>query len=313
MANITKKGIEYLQEPIKGVSVIIPSKNEENAVRLTIEDVIKALDPLGINYEIIVVDDGSTDRTREEALAAGARVLVHSINKGYGNAIMNGMKIANFPVIAIMDADGTYPASMLPAMIEEASRHDMVVGSRLWTGENTSLLGRFFRKALFFLILYFSNVKAKDYNSGFRVFHKLNALDYRPVLCPTFSFTTTLTLLYLLTAKSVLFLPIEYARRIGSSKVSYIRDAVRTFSYVFAITSLFQPYRLSLIIIFIGILLNSMVILCALLFDFGYYLQAGLHVIASLSILIGAVAINTYPIAHLYLDHLHEKWKNEPQ
>lgn len=313
MANITTKCIEYLQEPIKGVSVIIPCKDEEKAVRLTIENIAEALDPLDINYEIIVVDDGSTDRTREEALAAGARVLVHSINKGYGNSIMDGMKIAKFPVIAIMDADGTYPASMLPAMIEEASWHDMVIGSRVWTGENTSLLGRFLRKALFFLILYFSNVKAQDYNSGFRVFHKLNTLDYRPILCPTFSFTTTLTLLYLLTAKSVCFMSIEYSSRIGSSKVSYIRDALRTFAYVFAITSLFQPYRLSIIIILIGILLNSMVMMCAFLFNIGYYLQAGLHVIVSLSILIGAIAINTYPIAHLYLDHLHEKRKNEPQ
>ena len=312
MANTTHTDIVYLQPPIKAVSVIIPCKNEEQSVRLTVKSITDALNPLDIDYEIIVVDDSSTDKTREEAIVAGARVLVHNINMGYGNSIMDGMKIAKYPVIAIMDADGTYPASMLPAMIKEASTHDMVVGSRIWTDDNTSTIGKFLRKALYYVILYFSNIKARDYNSGFRVFHKFNTLDYRPILCPTFSFTTSLTLLYLLMLKSISFMDIEYSKRIGVSKVSYVRDAIRTFSYVFVLTSLFQPYRLSLIIILLSFVLNLIVMLLSFLFDINQSLQIGLHIMISLAIIVGAMAINTYPSAKKYLDQLHEKQRNEP-
>ena len=311
MPNTTQNDIVYLQSPVNAVSVIIPCKNEELSVRSTIKDISDALNPMDISYEIIVVEDGSTDRTREEALSAGAKVLVHNINMGYGNSIMDGMKIAKYPVIAIMDADGTYPASMLPAMIKDASTHDMVIGSRVWTDSNSSILGKFLRKALYYMILYFSNIKARDYNSGFRIFHKLNTLDYRPILCPTFSFTTSQTLLYLLTGRSVFFKDIEYAKRIGTSKVSYARDAVRTFSYVFIITSLFQPYRLSLIIILLAFILNFVILLFSLFFNLSQSLQIGLHMIVSLAIIVGAMAINTNPAAKMYLDHLHEKQNNE--
>jgi polyisoprenyl-phosphate glycosyltransferase len=295
----SQSNVVFLQEPIKAVSVIIPCKNEENAIGLTVEGVSTTLTPLGIEYEIIVVDDGSNDQSRERALAAGAKVLVHSINMGYGNAIMNGMRIA------VMDADGTYPISELPRLIEESSRHDMVIGSRVWTDDNSSLLGKFLRKSLYYVILYFSNTKAKDYNSGFRVFHKMNTLDYRPVLCPTFSFTTSLTLLYLLTMRSVFFVDVEYSKRIGSSKVSYIQDAFRTFSYVFILTSLFQPYRLSLMIILLGFAGNLMVIGTSAWLRISNATQIGLHITVSLAILIGALSMVTYPVSKKYLDQLH--------
>lgn len=311
MADNTKNQIEYLYDQIKGVSVVIPCKNEEKAVRMTVEDIRESLNDVDIDYEIIVVDDGSTDNTRQEAYDAGARVLVHNINMGYGNSIMDGIKIANYPVIAIIDADGTYPASMLPDMIREASCHDMVIGTRVWTEENTSLLGKIMRKALYYVIMYFSNVKAPDYNSGFRVFHKLNILDYRSILCPTFSFTTSLTLLYLLMSRSICSIPIEYSKRIGSSKVSYIRDAIRTFSYVFILTNLFQAYRLSLLIILFGAILNILVIILSLILGLMQSVQIGLHVIVSLTIVIGIIAMNTYPTAQMYLDHLQEKKRNE--
>jgi polyisoprenyl-phosphate glycosyltransferase len=310
MANTTKTDVVYLQPSIKAVSVIIPCRNEEQSVQLTVKSVTNVLDPLDIEYEIIVVDDSSTDKTREEALAAGARVLVHSINMGYGNSIMDGMKIARYSVIAIMDADGTYPVSILPAMIEEASRHDMVIGSRVWTGDNTSILGKFLRKALYYVILYFSNVKARDYNSGFRVFHKLDILDYRSILCPSFSFTTSLTLLCLLMMRSVHFMDIEYSQRIGTSKVSHIQDAIRTFSYVFILTSLFQPYRMSLIIIMLGLILNLMIMFFSFLLNLNQSLQIGLHFMFSLAIIVGAMAINTYPSAKKYLNQLHERQRN---
>ncbi|MFH0791014.1 MAG: glycosyltransferase family 2 protein [Candidatus Omnitrophota bacterium] len=310
MANTTQADVVYLQPPIKAVSVIIPCKNEEESVGPTVKNVEAVLSPLDIDYEIIVVDDGSTDKTREKALFAGAKVLVHSINMGYGNSIMDGMKIARYPVIAIMDADGTYPISMLPSMIEKASQHDMVIGSRVWTRDNTSILGKFLRKSLYYLILYFSNVKAPDYNSGFRVFYKLNTLDYRSILCPTFSFTTSLTVLYLVMMRSVYFMDIEYSKRIGISKVSYLRDTISTFSYVFILTSLFQPYRLSIMVIILGFILNLMTMFFSFLLNLNQSLQIGLYFMISLIIIVVTMAINTYPTAKEYLNQLHEGQRN---
>jgi glycosyltransferase involved in cell wall biosynthesis len=312
MSTNTIENVIYLQPPVNSVSVIIPCKNEEKSVGFTVKNVADNLSSAGIDYEIIVVDDGSTDRTREEALAAGAKVLVHQINMGYGNSIMDAMNFAKYPVIATIDADGTYPVSILPAMIKEACKYDMVIGARVWTNDNTSIRSKILRKILYYVILYFSNIKAPDYNSGFRVFHKLNTLDYRQILCPTFSFTTSLTILYLLNTKSVNFMNIEYSKRIGTSKVSHLRDAICTFSYVFILTSLFQPYRLFLIIILFALTLNFTVMLLATLFNMAQSIQIGLHIMISLAIIVGSIAINTYSSSKKYLDQLHDKRKYGP-
>lgn len=307
MPNTTQPGTEYLQERVKSVSVVIPCKNEEKSISLTVSSVHKTLGELEIDYEIIVVDDGSRDMSQQEALSAGARVLVHDINMGYGNSIMDGIMIAKYPVIAILDADSTYPVSMLPSMIEKASSHDMVIGARSWSQNNTSLLGRFLRKCLYYLIFYFTDQRVPDYNSGLRVFHKHDLLNYRPVLCPTFSFTTSLTLLYLLMARSVFFTEIEYFKRVGYSKVSYFRDAIRTFSYVFIITSLFQPYRLAIMLIFIGCLLNGLIMASSPLFHFSSMVGFGLYITASLAVLISAISLSVYPVAKLFLSHMQRQ------
>jgi small-conductance mechanosensitive channel len=102
---------------------------------------------------------------------------------------------------------------------------------------------------------------------------------------------------------------IEYSKRIGTSKVSHLRDAIRTFSYVFILTSLFQPYRLFLIIILSGLSLNFAVMMFAVIFNMTQALQIGLHIMASLSIIVGSIAINTYSSSKKYLDQLHGKGK----
>jgi len=307
MSNTTQVGVEYLQATVQGVSVIIPCKNEELAVRQTVENAVAVMGETGLDFEIIVVDDGSTDNTSKEAIAAGAHVVTHNINMGYGASIMDGVSVSAYSVIAIMDADGTYPIEILPHLINDVARHDMVIGERQWTPDNTSLLGKIFRKALYYTILYVSSVRAPDFNSGLRVFRKLNILDYRAILCPTFSFTTSLTLLYLLMGKSVSFLPIEYGERIGHSKVAYFRDALKTFSYVFMITSLFQAYRLAAINICLGFILNFLALIVSISIKLSFSTQVGLHITVSLVSLVVAIAMATYPMARYYLEYLHEK------
>ncbi|MBF0382228.1 MAG: glycosyltransferase family 2 protein [Magnetococcales bacterium] len=307
MVKETDSGVEYLQLPIGSVSVVVPCKNEEDAIQLTIQGIKNALESASIEYEIIIVDDGSNDSTRQKAIEAGVRVLVHEINMGYGNSIMNGVKIAKHPVIAILDADGTYDPAELPKLLEALSRHDMVIGVRKWTPDNTSLTGRFFRTALYYTILILSGVKAPDFNSGFRVFHKKNILDYRPVLCPTFSFTTTLTVLFLQANHSVNFMPIEYSQRIGRSKVNYLKDAIKTFNYVFSITSILRPYRINMFFIVLAILMNGLVMTASLFSPFVASLQLGLHTIISVPLIIASLSLGAYVNTRIYHYHLNKK------
>lgn len=309
MPETTEARLVSLQPPIEGVSVIIPCKNEELAVKMTVSEVREACEQSGLDYEIIVVDDGSDDRTGQLALEAGATVLAHNINLGYGNAIMNGIEKARYDIIAITDADGTYPASMLPRMLKEAARYDMVIGSRNWCNGNTSRTGMLLRNLLYYIILYFTGARAADYNSGLRVFHKHNLLEYRPIICPTFSFTTSITLIYLLTSRTVHFIPIEYSKRIGNSKVCYVRDALRTFSYVFIIVSMFMPYRLSLFLIFLTMLSNVLIWGLAGLFGLGAATQAGLHMTTCAAMLIVALTMVANPASHSYLKGLQGNWR----
>ena len=99
------------------LSVVIPAYNEEGAVRATVQEVFDALDPTGIEYEVIVIDDGSRDNTLAEAKASGAVVDANQVNSGYGATLKRGVKKARYEYVAIMDADGTYPARYLPGML----------------------------------------------------------------------------------------------------------------------------------------------------------------------------------------------------
>ncbi|MBF0126853.1 MAG: glycosyltransferase family 2 protein [Magnetococcales bacterium] len=307
MTNKTEPGVAFLQAAINAVSVILPCKNEENAIQLTIAGIHQALRITELDYEIIVVDDGSTDQTQERALAAGARVLVHEINMGYGNAIMDGIKVARYPVVAILDADGTYDPAVLPTMIAALSRHDMVVGQRQWTPDNTSMTGRIMRKSLYYIIYMLSGISAPDFNSGYRVFHKYNILDYRSLLCPTFSFTTSLTVLFLQKPYSVFFMPITYSKRIGRSKVHYIKDALRTFSYVVAISSVLRPFRINLIIVAAAFLTNLLILLVSFILPMGMTTQTGLHLLVSLPLLIVTISLDTFVNSQVYKNQVNHR------
>lgn len=96
------------------VSVVIPAYNEQGAVAETIASVREVLDAAGISHEIIVVNDGSTDDTSARARETGVQVVNFPHNGGYGRALKAGIAVSTGPLVAILDADGTYPASYLP-------------------------------------------------------------------------------------------------------------------------------------------------------------------------------------------------------
>lgn len=198
-----------------------------------------------INVEILVVDDGSKDKTAREAKAAGARVLQHRSNRGYGASLKTGIIAASFDIIAITDADGTYPAKYLPQMLVELEQADMVVGSRTGADVHMPPSRRTAKWFLRVMANYVAKTKIPDLNSGLRVFRRDVAMQYFAILSDQFSFTTTITLAMLCDKYAVIYLPIDYRKRQGKSKI-VPWDAGNFAILILRVAMLFRPLRVFL-------------------------------------------------------------------
>ncbi|MCI0466401.1 MAG: glycosyltransferase family 2 protein [Beijerinckiaceae bacterium] len=227
------------------LSVVIPAFNEERAVRNTVNLVRHALDATDLSYDIITVNDGSTDSTLAEARKSGARVIDQQANLGYGAALKAGILAGSSKYVAILDADGTYPAEVLPQMMEIARDFDMVVGDRGPAMNNVPLIRRPGKWILNSLANFLAERKIPDVNSGMRVFRRSALMPYMRLLPDGFSFTTTITLSMICGGLRVQYFPINYGKRLGNSKIR----AKHFFTFmllVLRIVMLFQPLRIFL-------------------------------------------------------------------
>jgi len=204
---------------IENVSIVIPAYNEEGGISSSIKDVIAAMDASDYSYELLIVNDGSTDRTAELAVEAGARVINLPENMGYGAALKAGIKRSKYETIVITDADGTYPAEVIPTLISELGDYDMLVGAR--TGENVAapLVRKPAKWVLRKLASYLAGRHIPDLNSGLRVIRKDLVRRFVHLLPSGFSFTTTITLASLCSGSLVKYSSIDYHARIGKSKI----------------------------------------------------------------------------------------------
>jgi glycosyltransferase involved in cell wall biosynthesis len=227
------------------VSVIIPAYNEEGAVAATVESVRSELNGAGISHEIIVVNDGSTDDTLQRAHASGATVVNMPHNGGYGRSLKAGIAVSTAPLIAILDADGTYPASYLPEMIAMSAYNDMVVGDRGAAMKGVPLVRRPAKWVLNRTAGLLAGHKITDLNSGLRLFRREALEQFIPLLPDAFSFTTTITLCMLASGMRAAYLPIVYGKRVGHSKMR-ARDFWNFMFLVFRLTVYFQPLRIYL-------------------------------------------------------------------
>ncbi len=232
------------------ISVVVPALNEEKGIGVTVQLVSKTLSEAGYQqYEIIVVDDGSRDRTAALAIASGAKVVPHLHNLGYGRSLKDGILAAKFDTIAIVDADGTYPIELLPAFVKEYERgFDLIVGKRQGANYHESWLKRPLRAVLKFLVEFTTGQAIPDINSGMRIFSRRTIIPYFDQMCNTFSFTTSQTLAYMLTGKFIGYLPIDYHTRIGEKKVKLFRDSLRTLQYIVQSVLYYNPFKLFLLI-----------------------------------------------------------------
>ena len=229
------------------ISVVIPAFNEAGAIGDTIAQIQRVLGTT--EHEIVVVDDGSSDQTAAQAAAAGGRVVSHPHNLGYGAALKTGIRAAVFDTVVITDADGTYPTSDIPRLLAEFGQgFNMVVGARSGEHYRESLLKAPLRHLLKWLVEFTTGRHIPDVNSGFRIFSRHEMLPYLNHLCNTFSFTTSVTLAYMMTAKFVGYIPIAYNQRIGQTKVRLFRDSLRTLQYIVQAILYYNPLKMFLLI-----------------------------------------------------------------
>jgi glycosyltransferase involved in cell wall biosynthesis len=203
----------------RAISVVVPAFNEGPHVAQQIRDVEAVLQRSGWRFEILVVDDGSTDDTAAQADSTGARVLRRPHNRGYGAALKLGIRRARYDYVLITDADGTYPVEAIPALLEAAERNAMVVGARTGSTVRIPLIRRPAKAFIRGLASYLSGVRIPDLNSGLRVMRKDLVERYVHLLPNGFSFTTTITLASICNGHAVEYVPIDYQARLGESKI----------------------------------------------------------------------------------------------
>jgi glycosyltransferase involved in cell wall biosynthesis len=213
ITDVTERELDH------AVSVIIPAFNEGAHVADQIEAVRNVMDISGWAYEIIVVDDGSADNTAQRAAQSGVRVLRHRRNRGYGASLKQGIAAARFDWILITDADGTYPATAIPELLAAGAENDMVVGARTGLSVKIPLVRRPAKWFLGRLASYLAGRRLPDLNSGLRLMRKDLVQRYVHLLPSGFSFTTTITLASVCNDHPVEYIPINYLKRLGESKI----------------------------------------------------------------------------------------------
>jgi glycosyltransferase involved in cell wall biosynthesis len=205
--------------PDHALSVVIPAYNEAGHVASQVHDVRAVMERTGWRFEIIVVDDGSTDGTASSAAAAGVRVIRHTKNRGYGAALQQGVAAAQFEWILIIDADGTYPSESIPELLARADRNAMVVGARIGRSVTIPTLRKPAKWFLGWLASYLAGRHLPDLNSGMRLMRKSLIERYKYLLPSGFSFTTSITLAAVCNDHPVEYVPIDYHARLGESKI----------------------------------------------------------------------------------------------
>jgi glycosyltransferase involved in cell wall biosynthesis len=214
------------------LSLIIPAYNEAAAITDIVRRSTTALTQCAMQWEVIVVSDCSSDGTAELAVAAGARVIEHPTNKGYGNSLKTGISFASYSKVAIIDGDGSYHPEELRLLAPHASNFDMVVGQRSGYHFKGGPFKRAGRRLQHFLVEFTTGTKVPDVNSGMRIFPRDAALNFFDTLCGGFSFTTSITLSMMMCGYTITFIPINYTTRIGNSHIHYYRDTLRSLQII---------------------------------------------------------------------------------
>lgn len=224
-------------------SIVIPVYNEEKILADVLDNVKNLIALKNYEAEIIVVDDGSEDKTSEIAKLKGANVLRHEKRYGYGAALKTGIQASKNEIIAILDGDGSYPVDELSVLLQDIDKYEMVVGARIKRGVKMPFLRKITKYFLTKLAEYLIGERIPDVNSGMRVFKKSMYKKYVHLLPDGFSFTLTITLASISNRERVEFIPISYHKRSGVSKINPIYDTSNFLLLIIRTIICFNPLR----------------------------------------------------------------------
>lgn len=230
------------------LSLIIPMYNESGGIRQVL-DALLSLFATTLNhltFEIIVVDDGSSDDSAAKVLQVthtAVRLIQHPYNIGNGAAVKTGIRHAQGAYVLLMDADGQHKPEDIPRLLEQAQTYDLVVGART-RGSETAVhrdIANFIYNSF---ASYVCGRKIEDLTSGFRVIRADIAKSLVYMLPNTFSYPTTMTLAVVRSGYSLAYVPIVAPKRVGKSKIKLLRDGSRFFMILFKIATLFSPLKI---------------------------------------------------------------------
>jgi glycosyltransferase involved in cell wall biosynthesis len=231
---------------ISAVSVVVPCYNERAGIGPLLDELDAKLQGSGVQFQYVVVDDGSTDGSGEIPARDKLLVVRHEVNRGYGAALKTGIRSAAHDWILIIDADGTYPVDRIPELVKEAELCDMAVGARIGQNVSHSIVRRAAKWPIHRLADYLVDRRIPDLNSGLRMFKKDLAMRYIRLLPDGFSFTSTITLAMMADGWRVRYTTIDYFKREGRSKVKPIKDAINYFTLVMRMILFFNPLKIFL-------------------------------------------------------------------
>ncbi|MBU0766637.1 glycosyltransferase family 2 protein [Patescibacteria group bacterium] len=234
------------------ISLLVPVFNEEAAIADTLKRSHDALSKTSEDFEIVVINDGSTDGTTrilQSLEVPQVTVINHPYNKGYGASIKTGIRKSKGNLLATTDADGTYPIDDFPILINNLKQTgaDMVIGARIKKGVKIPLVRRPAKAIVALLANTLTGIKIPDNNSGMRIFTRELGEKFMHLYPQRFSFTMTLTVAALTNDYSVEFVPIDYFKRVGKSSLSSGFNGIRNFlgflGLIIRITTYFRPLR----------------------------------------------------------------------
>jgi glycosyltransferase involved in cell wall biosynthesis len=233
------------------VTIVLPCYNEQDHVLLELERISKAMEVSGFTYELLVIDDKSTDNTLavlQDALVdyPHMRLMAFRRNGGSGTARRIGTREAYGRIVVWTDADMTYPNERIPEFVEYLMSHpdvDQVVGARTSEQGTHKILRVPAKWAIRKVAERLASTRIPDLNSGLRAFRREVSLPYLRLLPPGFSCVTTITMSFLSNQHSVDYLPIDYAKRAGTSKFHFVHDAYRYILQVLRMVMYFHPIK----------------------------------------------------------------------
>ncbi|HVI55380.1 MAG TPA: glycosyltransferase family 2 protein [Luteibacter sp.] len=234
------------------ISIILPAKNEAAALR----DLLPRLTAAQPGAEVIVVDDGSTDDTRDVCAACGVICLSSPYSMGNGAAIKRGARAANGEILVFMDGDGQHePADVARLIARLDQGFDMVVGARDW--ESQAGVGRGLANTLYnWLASRMTGHAVADLTSGFRAARAERFREFIHLLPNGFSYPTTSTMAFFRSAYGVAYEPIKAAQRVGKSHIKPFKDGIRFLLIIFKIATLYSPLKLFVPVSFVFFLLG---------------------------------------------------------